>query len=88
MLNQHEVRKQLDTLANEVLQPSGLYYELYSRLFSERVQRWIETAPKTDAELIRRVAEQDPDYLADVEMMAHMHAKRAPLFNPAWDVDY
>lgn len=88
MLTQHEVRAQLDTFANEVLQPPGLYYELFSRLFSERVHRWIDTAPGTEAELIKRVAAQDPDYSPDTELIAKTHALHEPLFNPAWDVDY
>ncbi|MDB6061411.1 MAG: hypothetical protein JWM78_1514 [Verrucomicrobiaceae bacterium] len=92
MITQQEVHKQLDVLANEVLQPAGLYYELYSRLFSQRVQRWIETAPETEAQLIRRIAENDPDFSADIdseiEGMHYMFADKQPLINPAWDMDY
>ncbi len=67
MLTQHEVRTQLDTIANEVAQTPGLYYELYARLFSQRVHGWIQTAPLSEAGLIQRIAENDPDYLAPVD---------------------
>lgn len=92
MLTQHEVRTQLDTIANEVAQAPGLYYELYSRLFSVRVQGWIQTAPKSEADLIQRIAENDPDYLTDIdaELAELLAAQPRPtaLFNPAWDMDY
>jgi hypothetical protein len=65
MLTQHEVRKQLDTIADEVAQPAGLYYELYTRLYSQRVRRWIRSAPHPEAVLIQRIVENDPDYLTD-----------------------
>lgn len=70
MLTQHEVRKQLDTIADEVAQPAGLYYELYTRLYSQRVRRWIRSAPHPEAALIQRVAETDPDYLAETDLLA------------------
>jgi hypothetical protein len=85
---------QLDTIATEVLQSPGIYYELYSRIFSQRVQQWMHSVAASDARLIQRVAECDPDYLSDmevapeVEMLASLHAKPNLLFNPAWDMDY
>jgi hypothetical protein len=84
---------QLDALANEVAQPAGLYYELYSRLFSARVEDWIETVPPSEAELIRREAQHDFDYSMGTEIMARApvqreFSQREPLFNPAWDMDY
>ena len=93
MLTQHQVRQQLDSIADEVAQPAGLYYELYTRLFSQRVHCWIRTASHTEAALIQRVAETDPDYLVDMETMApfqlaHTEATQQPLINPAWDMDY
>lgn len=94
MLTQHEVRTQLDTIANEVAQAPGLYYELYSRLFSARVQGWIQTAPQPDARVIQRIAENDPDYLihidtelVDIKLVAAQSQQTLP-FNPAWDMDY
>lgn len=94
MLTQHEVRTQLDTIANEVAQTPGLYYELYSRLFSRRVQGWIQTAPQPDARVIQHIAENDPDYLihidtesADIELLVAQSQQAQP-FNPAWDMDY
>lgn len=93
MLTPREVRMQLDALANEVAQPAGLYYELYSRLFSERVEDWIETVPPSEAELIRREAQRDFDYSMGAEIVARAPVQREflqrePLFNPAWDLDY
>lgn len=101
MLTQHEVRSQLDTIANEVAQEPGLYYELYSRLFSQRVRGWIQTVPQAEAGLIQRIAENDPDYRATIdtelvpidieraviEMLAAQPTQHFP-FNPAWDMDY
>lgn len=95
MLTQHEVRTQLDSIANEVAQAPGLYYELYSRLFSDRVQRWINTAPQTEAMLIQRIAENDPDYLLlngeallAGETPVALENNSGLLFNPAWDIEY
>lgn len=92
MLTQHEVRSQLDSIANEVAQAPGLYYELYSRLFSQRVQGWIQTVPQPDARVIQRMAENDPDYLIhiDTELTELVAAKSQQTlqFNPAWDMDY
>ncbi|HSB96169.1 MAG TPA: hypothetical protein VLC91_06965 [Spongiibacteraceae bacterium] len=88
MLTQHEVRMQLDTIATEVLQSPGIYYELYSRIFSQRVQQWMHSVAAGDAKLIQRVAECDPDYLSDLEIAAPLHSKPSALFNPAWDMDY
>lgn len=68
MLTQHEVRKQLDTIADEVAQPAGLYYELFSRLYSQRVRRWIRSVPHPEAVLIERMVENDPDYLAGKQL--------------------
>ena len=87
MLTQYEVRSQLDALANDVARASGLYYELYSRLFSERVHRWINTTPGAEADLIRRIAEQDPDY-APAASTAAPRYRQEPLVNPEWDMDY
>jgi hypothetical protein len=88
MLTQHEVREQLDAIADEASQPAGVYYELFSRIFSQRVQRWIHTAPQHEAQLIQRIAAEDPDYLPDVDMPLMAHVRQEPLFNPAWDMDY
>jgi hypothetical protein len=88
MLTQHEVRTQLDIIATEVLQSPGIYYELYSRMFSQRVQQWMCSVSERDAELIQRVAARDPDYQADMEPIIPLHANHGVLFNPAWDMDY
>lgn len=95
MLTQHEVRTQLDSIANEVAREPGLYYELYSRLFSQRVHGWIRTRPEAEAGLIQRIAENDPDYLLlDEEALLPGEAPVAAennselLFNPAWDIEY
>jgi|GEM_PF-2980337 len=89
MLTQQTIQERLDAIAEEVSRSPGMYYELYSRLFSERVKRWICTVPGTDAVLIERVADNDPDYSAEVDISEP--APTAPigiLFNPAWDVEY
>jgi hypothetical protein len=77
-------------IANEVSQTPGLYYELYSRLFSARVHDWMRTVSAAEAELIQRIASEDPDYLPALEIMAPVYAygRSAPSFNPAWDMDY
>ena len=97
MLTQHIVRAQLDAIAAEVLQMPGMYYELYSRVFSQRVREWLQSVPRAEAVLIERVAELDPDYCPHLEndeieypeadVVAH-RANVKPLFNPAWDVQY
>jgi hypothetical protein len=93
MLTKDAVRVQLDTIANEVSATPGIYYELYSRVFSARVQSWIRSVPSADALLIERVAENDPDYLGDVESEIEMpepfiFGKSDAIFNPDWDVSY
>ena len=94
MLTQDAIRHQLDTIANELALQPGIYYELFSRKFTERVQRWIRNAPSGDAALIEQVAGNDPDYLAaidelDVEIARTIaEPEREPLFNPDWDVSY
>jgi hypothetical protein len=77
-------------IANEVSQTPGLYYELYSRLFSVRVHEWMRTVSPAEAELIQRIAGEDPDYLPDFELMApvYAYAQNSQSFNPAWDMDY
>lgn len=89
MLTQDAVRSRLDTIADEVSQAPGIYYELYSRLFSARVQRWIHGVPSTDAAVIAQVAQNDPDYLGNVDSADLMPAIfSAAQFNPDWDVTY
>jgi len=97
MLTQQAVRAQLDTIAGEVLRAPGMYYELYARIFSERVKQWIDQSSSFDAALIEEVAENDPDYLPgtaieDEELFGAAHlaqaSRHALLFNPAWDVQY
>lgn len=88
MLTQHDVRLQLNTLANEILQSPGMYYELYSRLLSERIRRWMDSVDDYDAAVIETVAERDPDYMADVEVLVALHTPSGVIFNPAWDVSY
>lgn len=93
MLTQYGIQTQLDVIANEVSQMPGLYYELYSRLFSQRVHQWMQTVSPAHAELINRVASEDPDYLSDLELpdaglMAPLYARSTMQFNPAWDMDY
>lgn len=96
MLTQYAVRTKLDMIAAEVLQMPGIYYEMYSRLFSQRVQEWMKTVSRPEAILIESVAELDPDYCPHLERtefeytdtdIAH-HSNASPLFNPAWDVQY
>ena len=100
MLTQDAVRTRLDAIADEVSLEPGIYYELFSRLFSARVQNWIRSAPNSDRALIERIAENDPDYLTDVdevdlEISASVFEPtldiRPPpeaIFNPDWDVSY
>ena len=93
MLTRDAVRVQLETIANEVSQTPGIYYELFSRVFSERVQQWIRSVDATDAALIERIAENDPDYLGDIASEIEMpepmfYGKSETLFNPNWDVSY
>lgn len=97
MLTQHIVRNKLDAIAAEVLQMPGIYYELYSRLFSQRVQEWMLNVSRPEAILIERVAELDPDYCphigrteyeyADIELPLP-HTSTGMAFNPAWDMQY
>ena len=97
MLTQHIVRATLDTIAADVLKQPGIYYELYSRLFSQRVQDWKKNVSRPEAILIESVAELDPDYCphyeriefeyADTDMPAH-RASTSLMFNPAWDMQY
>jgi hypothetical protein len=68
MLTPQEVRRQLESIADEVAQPAGVYYELFSRMYSQRVRRWIRTVPHSEAMVIQREVENDPDYLADIEL--------------------
>jgi hypothetical protein len=90
MLTQYSIQTRLDVIANEVSQIPGLYYELYSRQYSARVHDWMRTVSPADAELIQRVAAEDPDYQPNVGMMApvYAYARPAQSFNPAWDMDY
>lgn len=103
MLTQYGVQAQLDMIANEVSNMPGLYYELYSRLFSERVHRWMQTVSPAHAELIHKVASEDPDYIADLELhesdiqdsgmqdcgiRVPVYVLPTQQFNPAWDMDY
>lgn len=90
MLTQHSIQTRLDTIANEVSQTPGLYYELYSRLFSVRVHEWMRRVSPAEAELIQQVAAEDPDYLPDFQLMPppYAYARSAQAFNPAWDMDY
>jgi hypothetical protein len=88
MLTPNDILSRLDSLAEEVLHVPGLYDELFSRIFSDRVHTWIKTAPEKDAELIRCIAAQDPDYLSASELIAEKPIPPEPMFNPAWDVDY
>ncbi len=96
MLTQYAVRTKLDMIAAEVLQTPGIYYEMYSRLFSQRVQDWMKDVSRPEAVLIEGVAELDPDYCPHLQRtefeyaegdLAHRHNPN-PLFNPAWDVQY
>jgi hypothetical protein len=93
MLTQDAVRKQLDAIANDVSQTPGIYHELFSRVFSARIHQWIRNVSDADADLIARVAENDPDYLGDIESEIEMpdpviYAKSPMIFNPDWDVTY
>lgn len=98
MLTQHIVRTRLDAIAADVLQMPGMYYELYSRVFSQRVRTWLESAPRAEAVLIERVAELDPDYCPhlhgdeieypETDTVVHRTKADNRLFNPAWDVQY
>ena len=93
MLTRDAVRVRLDAIANEVSQTPGIYYELYSRVFSERIHQWMRSVDATDAVLIERIAENDPDYLGDIASEIEMpepmlYGKSEALFNPNWDVSY
>ena len=93
MLTQDAVRTQLDAIADEILQTPGIYHELFSRLYSARIQHWINRTSFEDATLIARVAENDPDYLGDIESEIEMpepftFGSGEPIFNPNWDVSY
>ncbi len=97
MLTQHIVRAQLDAIAAEVLQMPGIYYELYARLFSQRVQDWIQSVSRPEAILIESVAELDPDYCPHFERVEFEYAEvdrpthrgnSGMLLNPAWDMQY
>lgn len=88
MLTQYGIQTQLDVIANEVSQMPGLYYELYCRIFSDRVHEWMQSVPPAEADMIRRVASEDPDFLPDAELMVPPYARREFSFNPAWDMEY
>lgn len=96
MLTQYAVRTKLDMIAAEVLQMPGIYYEMYSRLFSQRVQEWMNEVSRPEAVLIESVAELDPDYCPHLERIEFeytesdiaAHRNSSVLFNPAWDVQY
>jgi len=94
MLTQDSIRDHLDHIANELAHEPGIYYELFTRKFSERVQHWMRSASGTEAALIEQVAQNDPDFLAttdtlDAEIAATIaNPEREPLFNPDWDVSY
>ena len=96
MITQHIVRTKLDAIAAEVLQLPGIYYELYSRLFSQRVKTWMQTVSRAEAVLIESVAELDPDYCPHFECVEFEYGETLPahrnnmnmLFNPAWDMQY
>lgn len=97
MLTQYSVRTRLDTIAAEVLKTPGIYYELYSRLFSQRVQEWMQSVSRPEAILIESIAELDPDYCphigriefeySDTDLHTH-RINHSALLNPAWDVQY
>lgn len=87
MLTQQVVQDRLNAIADEISRSPGMYYELYFRLFSQRIRGWIATVPEADASVIERVAGNDPDYSPDIEITtAPAHATRR--FNPAWDMEY
>ncbi len=98
MLTQYSVRTKLDLIAAEVLKTPGIYYELYSRLFSKRVQEWMQSVSRPEAILIESVAELDPDYCPHLERIEFEYSEtdlltpRNPAahagFNPAWDMQY
>jgi hypothetical protein len=87
MLTQDAVRQQLEAIADEISQSPGMYYELYSRLFSARVRNWMRMTSGADMALIARVAGNDPDYRVDAGM--ELPARNPePILNPDWDVSY
>lgn len=97
MLTQYAVRTKLDMIATEILQMPGIYYEMYSRLFSQRVQEWMKSTTRPEAILIENVAELDPDYCPHLDRseyecvdadIASQRSNANTLFNPAWDVQY
>lgn len=97
MLTQHAIRTKLDIIAAEVLKMPGIYYELYSRLFSQRVHEWMQGVTRPEAVLIEGVAELDPDYCPHFEHAEFEYAESdtpmhrlnsGALFNPAWDMQY
>ena len=89
MLTQQSVQNQLNVIAEEISRSPGMYYELYSRLFSERVKVWIGSVPVAEANLIERVAVNDPDYSPHVEVGATAAPVRAYwLSSTAWDMEY
>lgn len=96
MITQHIVRTKLDAIAAEVLQQPGIYYELYSRLFSQRVKTWMQSVSRAEAILIERVAELDPDYCPHFERIEFEYTELLPvhrnntgmMLNPAWDMQY
>jgi hypothetical protein len=97
MLTQYIVRTRLDAIAAEILRMPGIYYELYSRLFSQRVLDWMNSVSRPEAILIENVAELDPDYCphlagseieyADADITAQ-RVNTGMMFNPAWDMQY
>lgn len=66
MLTQNAARLRLNMIAEEVSQLPGMYYELYARAYSARVQRLLEELPAAEAAVIRRIVENDPDYCPDI----------------------
>jgi len=87
MLTQQTVLDRLNIIADEISRAPGMYYELYSRLFSERVKSWMKSVPVADASVIEHVAANDPDYLPGVEVSVS-RAREYWTFNPAWDMEY
>lgn len=87
MLTQQTVQDRLNVIADEISRSPGMYYELYSRLFSERIKSWINSAPVVDATVIEHVAVNDPDYLPDIEI-TDAPVRACWLSNPAWDMEY
>jgi len=90
MLTQQEVRIRFDNIASEILSSPGMYYELYSRLFSERVQFWKDFASADEARVIQQVADRDPDFKPPEQQAQWFMGMSAstPMFNPAWDLSY